>query len=126
MKKIAALGIACLVGLAGMTSAAPQSDARECARCAPKATSSFRYKTVNRVRHVTRYKDTTRTHVVPRIHRVVTVTRVQPITRVTMVKRVHNRVLYRTLRRHVAQTRVLPTKTVTTAKTIQLGRRCPC
>lgn len=124
MNKFAALGIACLVGVAGMTSSAPQSDARECAKCAPKATTSYRYKTLQRVRNVTRYKDTTRTHVVPRLHRIVTVTRVQPITRVTMVNRIHNRISYKTVNRHVAQTRVLPTKTITRAKTVQLGCRC--
>ena len=125
MFKFAAAGLACLVGMAGMVVATPQSFARgECARCAPKATTSYKYKTVNRVKHVTRYKDTTRTHIVPRVHRTVTVTRIQPITRVTMVNRVHNRVLFRTVNRHVSQTRVLPTKTFTTAKTVQLGCRC--
>jgi len=89
-------------------------------------TTSYNYKTVQRVRNVTQFRDMTRTHVATRVHRVVTVTRVQPITRVNLVTRVHNRVVYRTVNQHVAQTQMLPTRTITTSKTIQMGRRCPC
>jgi hypothetical protein len=123
-----ATGLVCVVGMAGlMMAGSPPSYAQNgCRACAGKTTTSYRCRTVNRVKNVTRYRDTTRTHVARRLHRTVTVTRVQPITRVHLVNRVHNRVVFRTVNQNVAQTRMLPARTITTSKTIQLGRRCPC
>jgi hypothetical protein len=111
-----------------MTPATPAfaQKSASCERCAPKATTSYRYKTVQRVTNSTRYKDVTRNHVVPRVHRIVTVTRVQPIHRVNVVTRVHNRTVFRNVTQHVSQTRMMPARTVTSAKTVQLGGGCRC
>ena len=124
---IGAAALSCATFL--MTPAAPafaQKGAQSCERCAPKATTSYRYKTVQRVTNSTRYKDVTRTHVVPRVHRVVTVTRVQPIHRVNVVTRIHNRTVFRNVTRNVSQTRMLPVRTITSAKTVNLGGGCRC
>jgi hypothetical protein len=110
---------------------AQRSNCAECNRPASKVSTSYKYKTVQRVRNVTRYKDVNRTHYQKHVKRIINVTRVQPVTRVNVVTRVHNRtvVLHQTQR--VAQTASLPTRTVTTGKTIQINhptqhRNCNC
>ena len=121
------IGFICVAALTGASAATTPSEAQNnCPACGPRVTTSYQYKNVQRVRNVTRYKDVNRTHVVNRVHRIVTVTRVQPVTHVNMVTRVHNRTVVKNSVQHVAQTRMMPTRTITTAKTIQLGRRCPC
>jgi hypothetical protein len=89
----------------------------------PRVTTSYRYKDVNRVRNVTRYKDINRTRHVTRINRIVTVTRVQPVIRTNVVTRVNHRTVVVRQTQNLAQTRVLPMRTITTSKTIQIRHK---
>jgi hypothetical protein len=86
-----------------------------------KVSTTYKYKTVQRVKNVTQYKDVNRTKYTKHINRVVTVTRVQPVTRLSVVTRVHNRTVVLRQTQHVAQARTLPTRTIKTAKTIQVN-----
>lgn len=86
-----------------------------------KVDTVYRYKTVEQVKNVTQYKDVDRTKYVKHVNRLVTVTNVQPVMRVNLVTRVHNRTVVRNHTENVAQSQVLPTRTVTTAKTIQVS-----
>ena len=113
-----------------------QAQATSCADCNrpiadTKVNTTHKYKTVQRVQNVTKYKDVNKTRYEKRINRVVTVTRIQPVTRVSMVTRVHNRTVVLHQTQSVAQTATLPTRTVTTGKTIQINhapvhRACNC
>jgi len=96
-----------------------------------KVNTTYKYKTVERVKNVTKYKDVNRTRYQKIVNRVVNVTRIQPITRVSMVTRVHNRTVVLHQTQNVAQVQTLPTKTSTTGKTIQINhepvhRACNC
>lgn len=84
----------------------------------------YRYNTVQRVSNVTRYRDVNRVNYVQRVHRHVTTTEVRPIHRVNVVTRVHNRVVVRNRVENVARTEMLPARTVTTARTVNMGCRC--
>ncbi|HVY42073.1 MAG TPA: hypothetical protein VG966_03525 [Hyphomicrobiaceae bacterium] len=88
-----------------------------------KVSTVYRYKTVQKVNNVTQYKDVDRTRYVKHVNRLVTVTSVQPITRVHLVTRVHNRTVVRNRTENIAQTAMLPTRTITTAKTIQINHK---
>ena len=110
---------------------AQRSNCAECNRPASKVNTSYRYKTVQRVKNVTQYKDVNRTNYQKHVNRIVNVTRIQPVTRVNVVTRVHNRMVVLHQTQHVAQTATLPTRTVTTGKTIQVNhptehRNCNC
>jgi hypothetical protein len=124
------IGISALLGTAVLlTPVAPAlaQNGSGCAQCQPRVTTSYRYRTVNRVVNSTRFKDVTRTNVVHHVNRVVTVTRIQPIHRVNVVTRVHYRTVVQNSTQNVAQTRMLPARTITTSKTIQIGRPgCRC
>jgi hypothetical protein len=87
----------------------------------PSTSTVYRYHTVNKVRNVTQYKDVNRTRYVKHINRVVNVTRVQPVKRVNIVTRIHDRTAVRNRTVHVAQTRMLPTKTIRTSKVMQFN-----
>ncbi|MDQ8727991.1 hypothetical protein [Bradyrhizobium sp. LHD-71] len=87
----------------------------------PSTSTVYRYHTVNKVNNITRYKDVNRTRYMKLINRNVNVTRIQPITRVNVVTRIHDRTAVRNRVVNVAQTRVLPAKTITTSKVIQMG-----
>lgn len=104
---------------------APASAADEtCDKCAAaetKVDTTYKYKTVEKVKNVTQYKDVDKTKYVKHVSRIVTVTRVQPVTRVNVVTRVHNRTVILRETQNVAQMATLPTRTVTTAKTIQVN-----
>jgi hypothetical protein len=84
----------------------------------------YRYNTVQRVSNVTRYRDVNRVNYVQRVHRHVTTTEVRPIHRVNVVTRVHNRVVVRNRVENVARTEMLPARTITTARTVNMGCRC--
>jgi len=120
------------LGVAVSTQAqAQRSNCAECNRPATKVNTSYRYKTVQRVRNVTQYKDVNRTNYQKHVNRIVNVTRIQPVTRVNVVTRVHNRMVVLHQTQNVAQTATLPTRTVTTGKTIQINhptehRNCNC
>lgn len=123
------IGATMLAGVfAVMTPATPASaQSRNCTKCGPSVSTSYRYKTVNRVTNSTRYRDVTRTHVRRHVNRVVTVTRVQPIHRVNVVTRVRHRTVVQNQTRHVAQTRMLPARVITTSKTVNIGSPgCSC
>ena len=126
-------GVAVLAGVLTIGMQAP-AEAR-CAGCdratTTKVKTIYRYKTVRSVRNVTRYRDVNRTRYQKHVTRVVNVTRVQPVTRVNVVTRVHNRTVILRATRNVAQTATLPTRTVTTGKTIHINhapvfRSCNC
>lgn len=84
----------------------------------------YRYNTVQRVNNVTRYRDVNKVNYVQRVHRHVTTTEVRPIHRVNVVTRVHNRVVVRNRVENVARTETLPARTITTARTVNMGCRC--
>jgi len=110
---------------------AQRSNCAECNRPANKVNTSYKYKTVQRVRNVTQYKDVNRTNYRKYVNRIVNVTRIQPVTHVNVVTRVHNRMVILHQTQHVAQTATLPTRTVMTGKTIQIHhpaehRNCNC
>ena len=84
----------------------------------------YRYNTVQRVSNVPRYRDVNRVNYVNRVHRHITTTEVRPIHRVNVVTRVHNRVVVRNRVENVARTEMLPARTITTARTVNLGCRC--
>ena len=84
----------------------------------------YRYNTVQRVNNVTRYRDVNRVNYVHRVHRHITTTEVRPIHRVNVVTRVHNRVVVRNRVENVARTEMLPARTITTARTVNIGCRC--
>jgi len=138
MKAAKGLSMAALAGAASiaMLTSTQVSAQAQCADCnrpvaSTKVNTVYRYKTVNQVRNVTQYKDVDRTTYHRHITRVVTVTRVQPITRVNMVTRVHNRTVILRGTQNVAQSTTLPTRTVTTGKTIHINhgttsRACNC
>ena len=107
-----------------VTPAAAKGESARCASCGPTSSTTYRYRTVNKVTNSTRYRDVTKTHVRQHVNRVVTVTRVQPIHRVNVVTRVHNRTVVQNSTRHVAQTQMLPARVITTARTVNLGCRC--
>ena len=109
-----------------VTPAAAQGNGARCANCGPTTSTSYRYRTVNRVTNSTRYRDVTKTHVRQHVNRVVTVTRVQPIHRVNVVTRVNHRTVVQNSTRHVAQTQMLPARTITTARTVNIGSPCRC
>lgn len=129
-----------LVGLCGLALAGAmtvsmqlpaQAQCAECNRLATKVNTVYRYKTVRSVRNVTRYKDVNQTNYQKHVTRIVNVTRVQPITRVNVVTRVHSRTVILRQTQNVAQTATLPTRTVTTGKTIHINhapvyRACNC
>lgn len=123
------IGATLLAGaIAMITPVTPASaQGRNCTKCGPSVSTSYRYKTIRRVTNSTRYRDVNRTHVRRHINRVVTVTRVQPIHRVNVVTRVRHRTVVRNETRHVAQTRMLPARVITTAKTVHIGSPgCRC
>lgn len=126
---------------------------KSCARplASTSVSTSYRYKTVPRIRNVNRYRNVTRTSVrnltrtkvrnvrqvryrdvtrtkyVRRIHRIVTVTRVQPVVRVHTVTRVHHvmltRVRTRVVRRvHVAVVPRIHTRTVMLNRTVHVAQ----
>jgi hypothetical protein len=112
---------------------AEQSSCADCNRpvANTKVSTSYKYKTVQRVKNVTQYKDVNKTSYQKRVNRIVNVTRIQPVTRVNVVTRVHNRTVVLHQTQNVAQTATLPTRTVTTGKTIQINhpaehRHCNC
>lgn len=125
MKTVKGLcGVAALVGAASV--AMLMSAEAQCVDCnrpvaSTKVNTVHKYRTVQSVKNVTRYKDVDRTSYHRHITRVVSVTRVQPITRVNVVTRVHNRTVILRQTQGVAQTATLPTRTVTTGKTIQIN-----
>jgi len=129
-------GAASLLAAISITLLAPEAQAQrsncaECNRPANKVSTSYKYKTVQRVRNVTQYKDVNRTNYQKHVNRIINVTRVQPVTRVNVVTRVHHRTVVLHQTQHVAQTATLPTRTVTTGKTIQINhpaahRNCNC
>jgi len=84
----------------------------------------YRYNTVQRVNNVTRYRDVNKINYVNRVHRHVTTTEVRPIHRVNVVTRVNNRVVVRNRVENVARTEMLPARTVTTARVVNVGCRC--
>lgn len=90
---------------------------------ANKIDTVYKYNTVQQVRNVTQYKDVDRTKYVKHVNRWITVTSIQPITRVNLITRVHDRTVVRNKVENVAQRQVLPTRTVTTAKTIQVNHK---
>lgn len=105
---------------------APVAAQAECGDCnrpvsSTKVNTTYQYKTVQRVRNVTQYKDVNNTKYVKHVNRIVTVMRVQPVTRVNVVTRVHNRTVILRQTQHVGQTATLPTRTITTGKTIQIN-----
>jgi hypothetical protein len=126
-----------VVALAGMAVVGMQIAAEaQCADCnrpmaSTKVNTVYRYKTVQSVRNVTQYKDVNRTKYHKHVTRIVNVTRVQPITRVNVVTRVHNRTVILRSTQNVAQSATLPTRTITTGKTVQVNhapvtRACNC
>lgn len=124
---VAALAVAMAVSM--QVPAAAQC--AECNRPATKVNTVYKYKTVQSVKNVTQYKDVNRTNYQKHVTRVVNVTRVQPVTRVHVVTRVHNRTVILRQTQNVAQAATLPTRTVTTAATIQVNhapvsRACNC
>jgi phage-related protein len=129
-----AAGLLAAMSLGFAASAPAQAERSNCAECnrpATKVNTSYRYKTVQRVKNVTQYKDVNRTKYQKHVNRIVNVTRIQPVTRVSVVTRVHNRMVVLHQTQHVAQTATLPTRTVTTGKTIQVNhptehRNCNC
>ena len=84
----------------------------------------YRYNTVQRVSNVTRYRDVNKINYVNRVHRHITTTEVRPIHRVNVVTRVHNRVVVRNRVENVARTEMLPARTITTARVVNVGCRC--
>ncbi len=88
-----------------------------------KVDTVYKYNTVQQVRNVTQYKDVDRTKYVKHVNRLVTVTNVQPITRVNLITRVHDRTVVLNKIANVAQRQVLPTRTVTTGKTVQVNHK---
>ena len=74
-------------------------------------------------RDVTQYKDVDCTKYVKHINRLVTVTNVQPVMRVNTITRVHNRTVVNHKTINVAQTRTLPTQTITAGKTIHVSHK---
>ena len=64
-----------------------RSNCAECNRPATKVNTSYKYKTVQRVKNVTQYKDVNRTSYQKHVNRIVNVTRIQPVTRVNVVTR---------------------------------------
>jgi hypothetical protein len=135
-------GICCTAGILAVISmplsisAQAQAEQSSCADCNrpvanTKVNTSYKYKTVQRMKNVTQYKDVNKTSYQKRINRIVNVTRIQPVTRVNVVTRVHNRTVVLHQTQNVAQTATLPTRTVTTGKTIQINhptehRNCNC
>jgi hypothetical protein len=130
-------GLCGVVALAGTVVVGSQMAAQaQCADCnrpvaSTKTNTVYRYKTVQSVRNVTQYKDVNRTQYHKHVTRIVNVTRVQPVTRVNVVTRVHNRTVILRQTQNVAQTATLPTRTITTGKTIQINhapvsRACNC
>jgi len=96
-----------------------------------RVNTSYKYKTVQRVKNVTQYKDVNKTRYEKRVNRVINVTRIQPVTRVNVVTRVHNRTVVLHQTQNVAQVQTLPTRTMTTGKTVQINhaavhRSCNC
>ena len=86
----------------------------------------YRYNTVQRVSNVTRYRDVNKVNYVQRVHRHVTTTQIQPIHRVSVVTRVHNRVVVRNRVENVGRTEMLPTRTITSARVVQVNHGCRC
>jgi hypothetical protein len=86
-----------------------------------KVDTVYKYHTVQQVRNVTQYRDVNKTKVIKQINRHVTVTNVQPVTRVNLITRVHDRVVVHNKVENVSQRQVLPTRTITTAKTVQIN-----
>ena len=131
-----AVSICLPISAEAQQSESDQAQATSCADCNrpianTKVNTTYKYKTVQRVQNVTKYKDVNKTRYEKRVNRVVTVTRIQPVTRVSMVTRVHNRTVVLHQTQSVAQTATLPTRTVTTGKTIQINhapvhRACNC
>lgn len=125
--RISVKGLCGVAALASAVSFASLMSAEaQCVDCSRPAASTkvntvHKYRTVQSVKNLTQYKDVNRTSYHRHITRVVTVTRVQPITRVNVVTRVHNRTVILRQTQNVAQTATLPTRTVTTGKTIQIN-----
>jgi hypothetical protein len=134
MKGFGAAALLAAMSLTMATSAQAQAERSNCAECnrpATKVTTTHKYKTVQRVRNVTQYKDVNKTSYQKHVKRIVNVTRIQPVTRVNVVTRVHNRMVVLHQTQNVAQTATLPTRTVTTGKTVQINhptqhRNCNC
>jgi hypothetical protein len=82
--------------------------------------TTYIYRTVHKVSHVTRYRDVWRTHYVYRVHRYVHVTRIRPIIYVHVVTRVHHH--YVAVVRHVNvwKTERLPARKIVTHSVINV------
>lgn len=87
----------------------------------PKVSTSYKYNTVQKVNNVTKYKDVNHTNYVKHINRVVSVTQMQPVIRTNVVTRIHDRPVITSRNEYVNQTQMLPTRTITTGKTIQIN-----
>jgi hypothetical protein len=126
MKFTKALFGAALIGASSLALAgAAQAECGNCNRpiSSTKVNTVYKYKTVQQVRNVTQYKDVDRTKYMKHVNRIVTVTRVQPVTRVNLITRVHNRTVILRQTQHVAQTAMLPPRTVTVGKTIHVSHK---
>jgi len=131
-----AAGLVAAMCIGWSISAQAQAERSSCADCKrpianTKVSTSYKYKTVQRVQNVTRYKDVNRTNYQKHVKRIVNVTRIQPVTRVNVVTRVHNRTVFLHQTQNVAPTAILPTRTVMTGKTVQINhptqhRNCNC
>ena len=87
--------------------------------------TTYKYNTVRRVQNVTRYRNVTRPRHVTNVNRVVHVTRIQPVTRVNTVTRVHYRTVVLNEAQRAARTRMLPARSASTGKTVNMGGNIP-
>jgi hypothetical protein len=85
-----------------------------------RSTTSYRYRTVQKVNNVTRYRDVQRVNYVRHINNHVSVVRIRPVIHTHVITRVHERTVVVPKVIHVTRTEYLPGRTYTTAKVIQV------
>jgi hypothetical protein len=83
--------------------------------------TTYVYRTVHPVSHVTRYHDVWRTNYAYRVHRVVHVTRVRPIVYVHVVTRVHHHDVAIVRHVNVYRTQYLPARKIVTHSVINIS-----
>lgn len=83
--------------------------------------TTYIYRTVHPVRHVTHYRDVSRTNYSYHVHRYVHVTRVQPIVYVHDVTRVHHHDVAIVRHVNVYRTQYLPARKIVTHSVINIS-----
>ncbi|KQT89037.1 hypothetical protein ASG59_14355 [Methylobacterium sp. Leaf466] len=123
MKSITAVSAALIAAVSFMgTSDAANAGCRSCGPVAPV----YKYRTVNKVSHMTQYRDVRRTNYVHKTRHIYNVTRVRPIVQVHTVTRVHHHSVPVIHNVSVSSVQRLPTQYVHSNSVRNVYHGCGC